>query len=115
MFCPRCRYEYVEGTGKCPDCKAPLVTELPPEKQGLKPVSGELVTVLSTMNAGVIAVAKSILEGAGIWYFAKGESLQNLFGLGGIGYNPISRDVEIRVCKVDEEVARVLLEDLRHE
>lgn len=109
MFCPKCKSEYVEGIKECKDCMVPLVEMLPSGKKDLKP-RGELVTVLSTMDAGLIAVAKSILEGAGIRFFVKGENLQNLFGLGSIGYNPISRDVKIQVSRADEEVARALLE-----
>jgi hypothetical protein len=30
-FCPRCRYEYVEGVKRCPDCGSRLVRELPSE------------------------------------------------------------------------------------
>ncbi len=29
--CPNCKYEYVKGIDKCPDCGAELVDELPPE------------------------------------------------------------------------------------
>lgn len=33
MFCPKCRYEYIEGTEVCPDCGEKLVEELPPRKE----------------------------------------------------------------------------------
>jgi len=72
----------------------------------------ELVTVLSSPDMVVISIAKSILEDAGIKFFAKNESIQNLFGLGGMGYNPITGPVQIQVDPEDEETAKTLLEEL---
>jgi hypothetical protein len=74
--------------------------------------SGGPVTVLETGDPGVIAVAKSLLESAGIDYFAKGEPLQNLFGWGQIGFNPIVGVVQLQVAAADAEDARELLHDL---
>ena len=73
-----------------------------------------LVTVFATGNAGLIAVAKSILEDAGIPNFAKGEGLQNLFGIGvvGTGFNPVVGPVQIQVPRDCEEDAKGLLEGL---
>lgn len=73
------------------------------------------VTVLSTGDQTLIAVAKSILEAAGIHYIVKGEKLQDLFGVGriGWGFNPIVGPVEIQVTRDNEEKAKQLLEDLR--
>lgn len=112
MFCPKCKYEYLEGIKKCPDCKVPLVDKLPPEPQ-LEYV--ELVTVFETGNKAIIAVAKSILEDAEIKYFVKGEGIQDLFALGsfGIGSNPLIGPVKIQVRREDEEDAKNLLKDLR--
>jgi hypothetical protein len=42
----------------------------------------ELVPVLATGDAALIALAKSLLEGEHIEYLLKGEGLQDLFGLG---------------------------------
>ena len=44
--------------------------------------SGEPVTVLETNDPGLLGVAKSVLEAAGIPFFAKGESLSIAFGGG---------------------------------
>ncbi|GAW91003.1 DUF2007 domain-containing protein [Calderihabitans maritimus] len=112
MFCPKCKYEYVEGVKECPDCQVALVEELPPEPE-LEYV--DLVTVLKSENPAVIMIAKSILEGAGIRYFAKGERLQDLFALGrfGSGFNPLLGPVEIRVSRDDKEMAEELLKDLK--
>ena len=70
------------------------------------------VTVLETGDPGLIAVAKSLLDSAGIPYFAKGESLQNLFGWGQIGFNPIVGVVQLQVASDDAEDATALLRDL---
>lgn len=32
MFCPVCRYEYLEGVTECNDCRVTLVEVLPPEE-----------------------------------------------------------------------------------
>ena len=76
--------------------------------------SGEPVTVLETGDPGLLAVAKSLLEGAGIPYFAKGEALQNLFGAGtfGTGFNVVTGPVELQVAESDAAQAHALLIDL---
>lgn len=110
MFCPKCRYEYNEGITECPNCEVPLVGELPQIKSKQEYV--ELVTVLTTTDIGLVAVVKSFLEGAGIKYFAKGEMLQGLYGIGNIGFNTLAGPVEIQVCRDDAEDVKALLKDL---
>jgi hypothetical protein len=99
MFCPECRMEYIEGVFLCPDCRAPLVAELPP---GPTTEFVEHVTVFTTGNSVILAMAKSVLEGAGIRCFVKGEVLQDLFRIG---------TAEIRVGKEDEERAALALRE----
>jgi hypothetical protein len=74
----------------------------------------ELATVLRTGDPAMLSVAKSILAGAGISSLAKGEGVQDLFGLGrvGTGYSIITGPVELQVMRGDEEEARSLLLDL---
>ena len=111
MFCPECRAEYREGFTECADCRVPLVPELQPEPE---PEYAEFATVLATGNPAIIAMAKSVLDAAGIECFAKGEGLQELFAAVGLGahFNPITGPVEIQVRIEDEEEARKLLDDL---
>lgn len=73
----------------------------------------ELVTIVETGDPALIAVAKSVLDEAGIAYFAKGEELQHLFGLGqfGLGFNPIVGPVRLQVREHDAPEARELLRD----
>lgn len=99
MFCPACEAEYVEGVFLCPDCRVTLVTSLPP---GPTTEYVELVTVFTTGNAVVLAMAKSVLEGSGIRCFVKGEVLQDLFRIG---------TAQVQVGKRDEERAAQLLRE----
>ncbi len=99
MFCPECEAEYAEGIRGCPDCRVPLVADLPPRPT---PEYVEYVTVLKTGNPIVLAMIKSILAAAGIRHYVKGEILQDLFRIG---------TAEIQVAKEDEAEARDLLED----
>ncbi|MCK4258008.1 MAG: DUF2007 domain-containing protein [Halanaerobiales bacterium] len=114
MFCPKCKYEYVEGIEECADCGAKLVEELPLEEKK-NYVFEDLVTVLVPSSQSITLIAKSLLEDAGIPYFAKNEDVQNLFALGqlGTGFNPLTGPVEIQVAQKYEEAARELLNELK--
>jgi len=73
----------------------------------------EPVTVLETSDPALLAVAKSLLEAAGIPFFAKGEALQNLFGAGTVaGFNPITGPVELQVSVDDAADAKATLIEL---
>ena len=75
----------------------------------------ELHTVFETSDIGVLAIAKSILQDAGIVYFTKGEEVSNLF-TPNYGYNPLFNQVEIKVSREDKDNAIELLKDLlQHE
>ena len=108
MFCPECRDEYRPGFTRCEDCGVDLVEKLP---DPVEPPSAELVTVLETGDPGLIAVAKSVFDGAGIPYIARNERLQNLFGWGtiGTGYNVAMGPILLQVLPQDAEAARQLL------
>lgn len=71
----------------------------------------ELVTVAESGNQTLLLLVKSVLEGAGIPFYAKGEDLQHLFGVGqlALGYNPIVGPVRIQVRQPDAARARKLL------
>jgi hypothetical protein len=76
--------------------------------------SGEPVTVLETSDPALLAVAKSLLEDADIPFFAKGEAVQDLFGLGrfGTGFSPITGPIELQVAADDAAEARAVLIEL---
>ena len=67
-FCPKCRYEYVQGIEKCPDCDVELVWELPSEPPKPEDLwSNEAAVTVFTAKDGVEAeIVRGILEGAGI-------------------------------------------------
>ena len=73
----------------------------------------ELVMVLSVADPFVVALAKSILDDADIFYVNQGEVLQDLVAPGRIGgFNQVAGPVEIFVSPKDEAQARELLEDI---
>lgn len=75
-----------------------------------------LVTVFTSGDPAVIAVAKSLLEAAKIEFFAKGDSLQNVVApTVGTGFSPVVGPVELQVRNTDREEAAELLQKLRDE
>jgi hypothetical protein len=112
MFCPQCEEEYAWDVMVCPVCDVDTVDELP--REGPEPTpNAELVRVFVTGDMGVIAIAKSLLEGEKIDYFVRGDGLQDLFGLGrATGYSYAMGPAEFWVREEDAENVRTLLQDL---
>ena len=94
----------------CPTCDVDTVDRLP----GPEPTpDAKLVRVLATGDAGLIAFAKSLLEGEDIDYLVRGDGLQDLFGLGRItGFSYAMGPAEFWVRADDEDRAVALLKDL---
>ncbi len=110
MFCPKCHAEYREGFEICSDCHIPLVQELSQEPS---PAVPEFAMVISTGDAALIPLIKSLLENAGIEFTAKGEGLQHLFAWGHLGSShSLVGPAEFWVRAEDEEEARELLSQL---
>ena len=109
MFCPNCGDEYRAGFSRCADCDVDLV--LKPPAEAAPPEPFEMTTVLETGDQTLVAVAKSVLDSAGIACIARNERLQNLFGWGsiGAGFNAAMGPIRLQVLKEDETVARELL------
>ena len=110
MFCPNCGEEFSWDVMVCPTCDVDTVDRLP----GPEPTPDvELVPVLATGDAGVIAVAKSLLEAEDIDYFVRGDGLQDLFGLGRMtSFSFAMGPAEFLVRADDEDRARELLNGL---
>ena len=78
---------------------------------------GDLVTVLETSNPALVALAKSLLDSEGIEFAAKGEGVQDLFGMGRFpgGANLVTGPVAFQVDPADAVKAKALLSDLERE
>ena len=74
----------------------------------------KLVTVFTTGHEGVVVLVKSILDEAKIEFIAKGEGIQDLFGVGviGTGFNVITGPIEFQVLEDNADYARELLKDV---
>jgi hypothetical protein len=110
MFCPQCGEEFSWDVMVCPTCDVDTVDRLP----GPEPTPDvELVRVLATGDAGLIAVARSILDEEAIDYFVRGDGLQDVFGMGRItGFSSAMGPAEFWVREDDAARARELLEGL---
>ena len=110
MFCPQCEEEYAWDVMICPVCDIDTVDKL----AGPEPTPDvEIACVFVTGDAGVIAIAHSLLEGEKIDYFVRGDRLQNLFGIGqATSYSLAMGPVTFWVRAEDAENARGLLQDL---
>ena len=116
MVCPECGHEFGWHVGVCPTCGIDLVERLESPQHPPTP-DVELVTVFATGDAGLISIAKSLLEAEGIDYLGRGEGVQDLFGWGRIasGFNVVVGPVEFLVRADDAERARDLLKGLEGE
>lgn len=101
MFCPQCGAEYVSGVAECADCRVPLVETAPgPEEEGTPEL--HLIELYRAETLVNLAVARSLLEEAGIEYVIQGERLdESAF--------PLSRPLWILVARGDEARAREAL------
>jgi len=111
MFCPACREEYSWDVMICPACDVETVDRLP----GPEPTPDvELAPVFAAGSAALVAIAKSLLEGEKIEYMVRGETVQNLVGIGqSTGFSYAMGPVEFWVREDDAARARMLLADLR--
>lgn len=106
MFCPKCRIEFEPGVTRCSDCQGALAKTLPDPPEYV-----EFVTVFATGNPALVAVAKSLLDNAGITYFAKGETAQAwVGGTFGTGFNVITGPTELQVDRKDLDEATLVLD-----
>ena len=103
MYCPKCGAEYVEGVDHCPECGVTLVAQLDADASQSAEWA-EFEQILTTFNAGDIALIKSILDGEGISYYFLGEAFNYV--------EPLAQPPRLMVRKDQAEQAREILSDL---
>lgn len=109
--------EFNDSATACSDCGGRLITGPAPnladrirESSPAPEPDLELVPVFIAENEPELLVVESVLKQGGIPYLAKGEQIQDLFGIGQIVVvNPVTGPVEIHVRMDDAETARELL------
>jgi hypothetical protein len=97
MFCPQCGSEYLDGISDCTDCGVKLAIHPPAE---VETEWIHFVTVLTTRDHAELALAKSVLDGEGIPFFAKNDEVESLMAAG---------PVEVQVPPEHEQAAKDLL------
>jgi hypothetical protein len=111
VYCPRCRVEYRDDFTECSDCHVPLLTGTPPpEAFGEFDPSLELVVVLDTNDRIQLALARGLLEDAGIPFFFLGQIATLIQDVDPFLY----KRIRVQVPRDREAEARQLLEPLLH-
>jgi len=110
MVCPQCGKEYAWHVTVCQACDVETVDRLP----GPEPTpDAVLARVFVSGDAGLVVVARSLLEAEEIDYFVRGDGVQDLFGVGRVAsYSFVTGPAEFWVREEDADRARTLLEGL---
>ncbi|RKY54929.1 MAG: hypothetical protein DRP89_04240 [Candidatus Neomarinimicrobiota bacterium] len=105
-FCPKCKYEFVEGLDKCPDCNTKLVDKIPEEREVIiKWVQ------LSTLSSPIMAeMVKETLKNHGIQSFIKMDVLNAAFLAKGT--STAGSFAKIFVPEEDKESAKEILKSI---
>ena len=110
MYCPQCGVEYRDGFSECSDCQVPLLAGTPPpETPGKFDPSLDLVVVLETNDGIQLAMAKGLLEDAGLPFFVLGQITTLVTDVDGF----LRKWVRVQVPRDREAEARELLDTLR--
>ena len=107
MYCPRCHAEYDDDFTECSHCHVPLLTGThAPDTQEPLNSANELVVVLETNDRIQFAMAKGLLEDAGIPLFVQGQFAMLYASIDGF----LRKWVRLQVPRDREAEARELLE-----
>jgi hypothetical protein len=109
MYCPQCGVEYRDGFTECSDCRVALLAGKPPAEPASQfdPALG-LVVIMETNDGIHLAMAKGLLEDAGIPFFALGQITTLVTDVDGF----LHKWVRVQVPRDREAEARELLEAL---
>lgn len=109
MYCPQCRVEYRDGFTECSDCHIPLSDGTPPPEPASSsdPALG-LVVVLETNDGIQLALAKGLLEDAGIPFFVLGQIATLIQDVDPF----LHKSLRVQVPRDREAEARELLDQL---
>lgn len=107
MWCPQCRTEYRDDVRVCSECGAALLPGPPPEVHDAAEWV-DLVTVLVSADPAILTMARSVLASHGIECVDRGETLQSVFGVGGLP-GQLGGPIQLQVKLENEEAARALL------
>ena len=111
MYCPTCYAEYRDGFTECSDCQVPLLAGAPPAEPSSQfdPALG-LVVVLETNDNIQLALAKGLLEDAGIPFFVLGQIATLVQDVDGF----LRKWVRLQVPRDREAEAREIVEAMLH-
>ena len=102
MYCPHCHAEYAPRFTHCADCDVELVEVLPAAKPARRDSNDDLVTVFSSHDPGLAAIAESLLQSADIRFSVRGALLPYLGAL----------PIDLQVLAGDADEARRILAEL---
>ena len=119
-YCRSCGAPNLPGVRTCGRCHVDLPLGVVPRthprraQQARATSVSEPVTVLEGADTVRFALAKAMLESAGIPFVAKGEGIQDLFGVGRFpgGVNLVTGPVVLQVGRDNEVEARQILRTL---
>jgi hypothetical protein len=110
VYCPECRTEYREGFTECADCHVALLAGAPAEPPDPFDPGMELVVALEAENGVELAMAKGLLEEAGIPFFALGQITRLVNDVDPF----LNKRIRVQVPRDREAEAKELLEPLLH-
>jgi hypothetical protein len=110
MYCPQCGVEYREGFTECSDCHIPLEAGSPEAENVPFDPDLDLEVVLETDDRLQAAMAKGLLEEAGIPYYVLGQITTLINDVDPF----IKKWVRLQVPRDREAEAREILEPVIH-